>query len=581
MKTNTHTYIGIRITIVTILFLSIFPIRIFIYPSMFIHFLFCIFSCIGGTAITIVAFRNNSIIPASGITVLSISWLTFISIYSLIVSGDLYKTGYLSCSLLYIISIHILIKQQIITKKLLLTTFGIIGVTEGIVCFLQHFSIIDPVNRLFPITGTFNNPNITALAITTSLPFFFNQIKMKKREIFNFIISVFIISALFLLKCRTAIIGTGIIIFVFILSEKSIRNYIRKVSKKSLSIIIIGTICLLTVSGYHLYSFKKDSADGRILIWKIASEMIFEKPGGYRYGLFDKNYNIAQEEYFSSKTNTTFEERKNARHVITGYNDYIEQSIEGGIAGGLFITAFYALFILTSIRNKDIPALSIAVSSAVMSVFYTLTYTLPIWTILISYYAMSSEGMNLTGKKENIFRYFAIILIGITSCFWGIFQCRTLYAQVQIKEIVRLSNHEKEKALKIAAEYSPYISTDWTYRRIYARLLTDTGAYDNALEQGKIALQYTEHPSIHFLIAEIYYKTGDKQNAEKHWKKISDMIPSDLRSRSHLLDLYINDNKHAQMKKTASEIIKISTFSKDKKRNMYRLKAMKCLKENP
>nr|DAW99334.1 MAG TPA: hypothetical protein [Bacteriophage sp.] len=98
MKTNTHTYIGIRITIVTILFLSIFPIRIFIYPSMFIHFLFCIFSCIGGTAITIVAFRNNSIIPASGITVLSISWLTFISIYSLIVSGDLYKTGYLSCS---------------------------------------------------------------------------------------------------------------------------------------------------------------------------------------------------------------------------------------------------------------------------------------------------------------------------------------------------------------------------------------------------------------------------------------------------------------------------------------------------
>ena len=60
-------------------------------------------------------------------------------------------------------------------------------------------------------------------------------------------------------------------------------------------------------------------------------------------------------------------------------------------------------------------------------------------------------------------------------------------------------------------------------------------------------------------------------------KKISDMIPSDLRSRSHLLDLYINDNKHAQMKKTASEIIKISTFSKDKKRNIYRLKAMKCL----
>ena len=89
--------------------------------------------------------------------------------------------------------------------------------------------------------------------------------------------------------------------------------------------------------------------------------MIFEEPGGYGYGLFDKNYNIAQEEYFSSKTNTTFEERKNARHVITGYNDYIEQSIEGGIAGGLFITAFYALFILTSIRNKDIPALSIAV----------------------------------------------------------------------------------------------------------------------------------------------------------------------------------------------------------------------------
>lgn len=581
MERNKYIHIGIRTTIVTALFLSVFPIRIFIYPSMFIHFLLCIFSCIGGISITIMAFRNNSTFPTSPITILSILWLTFISIYSLIVPGDLYKTGYLSCSLLYILFIHTLIRQQIITKGFLLTTFGVIGVTEGITCTLQYFAIIDSASHFFPITGTFNNPNISALAITASLPFFFNQIKMKKRKILNFTISIFLISALFLLKCRTAIIGAGIIITVFMLSGKNIHNHILKSSKKSLSIIIIGTICLLTVSGYHLYTFKKDSADGRILIWKIATEMIFEKPGGYGYGLFDKNYNIAQEEYFSSTEISTFEEKKNARHIITGYNNYIEQSIEGGITGGLFMLSFYALFILTALRNKDIPALSIAISSAVMSVFYSLTYTLPIWSILISYYAMTPERMSLAGKKENAFRYFAIVLIGITSCFWGIFQCRAFYAQAQIKEIVRLSNHEKEKALKIAAEYSPYISTDWTYRRIYARLLTDTGAYDNALEQGKIALRYTEHPSIHFLIAEIHYKTGDKQNAEKHWKKISDMIPSDLRSRSCLLDLYINDDKQAQMKKTASEIIVISTFSKDKKRNIYRLKAMKCLKENP
>ncbi len=70
-------------------------------------------------------------------------------------------------------------------------------------------------------------------------------------------------------------------------------------------ILILG----IAVSGwlvmYYSYKTKQASADGRILIWKVSAGLLAGKPfGGYGYGLFEREYNLAQgQKYFEQVRN--------------------------------------------------------------------------------------------------------------------------------------------------------------------------------------------------------------------------------------------------------------------------------------
>lgn len=172
MKTRTVINTGIYILISALLLLSLFPVKIFTYPSMFIHFVFCTFSCTGGVIIAIAAFLKKEIIPVNRFFFLPIAWLVFITLHAFVIPGELYKTEYLSCTLLYPIIMGVLIKHRIIQKEFVISAFGIIGIIEGVACTLQYFGVIHPTGAFFSITGTFSNPNISALMIVASLPTF-------------------------------------------------------------------------------------------------------------------------------------------------------------------------------------------------------------------------------------------------------------------------------------------------------------------------------------------------------------------------------------------------------------------------
>lgn len=73
--------------------------------------------------------------------------------------------------------------------------------------------------------------------------------------------------------------------------------------------------------------------------------MIAENPfKGYGYGLFERNYNLKQASYFANQTSSNTE-RRNASFVAMAYNDYLEQTIEGGILGLLFYSDITKVFV--------------------------------------------------------------------------------------------------------------------------------------------------------------------------------------------------------------------------------------------
>ncbi|NJM80786.1 MAG: O-antigen ligase family protein [Flavobacterium sp.] len=164
-------------------------------------------------------------------------------------------------------------------------------------CVLQYLKIIESKNIYFQVTGTWVNPNVSAIFLALTGPVFFILLKYNYKKI-TLTCFGFIIIALVLLKCRTAYIGISISAIVYFGLQNNYIQWLRN-NKNKISIKIISTLILLIVVtlGITLYKGKKASADGRKFVWKTSSEMIIKRPFfGYGYGRFEKEYNLFQAE---------------------------------------------------------------------------------------------------------------------------------------------------------------------------------------------------------------------------------------------------------------------------------------------
>jgi O-antigen ligase len=121
-------------------------------------------------------------------------------------------------------------------------------------------------------------------------------------------------------------------------------------------LIVAGTLLSTT-----LYHFKKDSADGRLLLWTVSTKMILEKPlTGFGVDGFKKNYLLYQGEYFKNNPDSPYADL--ADNATSPFNEWLKIGVEQGIIGLLFIVGI----ILTAFRySSNSPPLR-----AIMAAFF-------------------------------------------------------------------------------------------------------------------------------------------------------------------------------------------------------------------
>ena len=79
--------------------------------------------------------------------------------------------------------------------------------------------------------------------------------------------------------------------------KKRIRSFTRPV--QALSMLV--TLLVVLVIGFGLYTIKKGSADGRVLIWRVTSQLIKQKPiMGHGSGAFAALYMNEQANWFEA-----------------------------------------------------------------------------------------------------------------------------------------------------------------------------------------------------------------------------------------------------------------------------------------
>lgn len=96
-------------------------------------------------------------------------------------------------------------------------------------------------------------------------------------------------------------------------------------------------VCLavvaLAATGWGMFHLKEDSANGRLFMWKIASQAIGEKPwAGYDNEGFAAAYAEAQERYFATGAGTE-EEVYVAGTPDNAFNEYLTMGVKHGVPG--------------------------------------------------------------------------------------------------------------------------------------------------------------------------------------------------------------------------------------------------------
>ena len=212
-------------------------------------------------------------------------------------------------------------------KKLLFVLFSCLVLLLSLWGLGQLTGITRFYNGSF-ITGPFDNPAGISASLVVLLPFLLYGCGYLKRKyrLFAIITACLVVTLIVMSKARTAVLATAIILIFFLIRLLKERNI--KLFPIHYTAMSVGCLLLFTV----LFFMKKDSANGRLLIWQCTGQLISRNPVlGYGGNGFTANYMDEQASYFSKHPDSKYTMlADNIRHP---FNEFLKWTVNYGIVG--------------------------------------------------------------------------------------------------------------------------------------------------------------------------------------------------------------------------------------------------------
>lgn len=162
--------------------------------------------------------------------------------------------------------------------------------------------------------------------------------------------------------------------------------------------LVSSIVFVLFLNGYGLYYFKKASADGRLLIWKVSAQMIKDQPiFGHGADKFTADYMNYQAAYFAP--NPDVPAAIHADNITYAYNEFLKLTVEYGLIGVLLAVALlWSLFFLKTDnetnKSSSIPLLAARGGLLSIIVFAQFSYPsdiLPIRMLFVLFVAIMAN----------------------------------------------------------------------------------------------------------------------------------------------------------------------------------------------
>ncbi|MBN1118636.1 MAG: O-antigen ligase family protein [Bacteroidales bacterium] len=452
------------------------------------------------------------------------------------------------------------INKEYIIPSFLILLFLLTGFIQAVYGLLQLYGILPSLNSDFKITGSFLNPapyafylsSILPIALTITLFSIKNEKYSKAIKYIGLSTLLCILLILPATLCRAAWLGAlsgGFVVFYYRFNIFREAKKMLNTTTKIFAAIVITTI-LFGTCVFYLYHFKSTSANGRMLIWKITTQKIKEKPFvGVGLSRFEAEYNNWQAEWFSFG-NGSDNEKMLAGNVKFAYNEFLEILSETGLIGLVVFLILISIICKEGlyIRKTEIPnrisigTFSLIVTLITCSLFSYPLFSLPTMLMFIIGLAIFSTIVNFTEYNLRIglpLKY----AIAISMVLVTFISLKTKFEEC--------ANYKKWNYALFYFYNTQYNLANDMFSKLYLSLINNGDfllQYGKSLEmekkysQSARILESTKNiysdPYLYITLGDCYNANKEFEKAEQMYLTASNMIPNKIYAKYKLARLY-------------------------------------------
>lgn len=431
-----------------------------------------------------------------------------------------------------------------------------------------------PTNNYFKLIGSFGNPDALAGYLASIMPFALgmyllippNNAELEYVRTMGLITFCGILLALPATMIRGAWLGAGVGSLLVVGVKYDITRRLRPLLSTRIK-RIAATIMLLTcVAGMTcgLYSMKRDSADGRLLIWKITLNIIKDHPlWGIGFDRFAVEYGHYQAAYFASGEGTPREEYL-AGNVHHAHNEVLQLIAELGLIGGI-------LLIGIGVLTLRLPAQEVACSTAAQASlaalfvaalfsfsFHILPQGLNAMALLAIISACCPKSVFVPVMEQSSFRAMSVV-----SCSaLALTLASKTYLDVSGLRIWQDGFHKFVHgdfvgALERYASLEHSLAHHGKFWFMYAGALVKMGDWENALRVLKISERRFTDPNLWLLYGFCFESTREPLGAELNYRYADHIVPSRLLPKYYLARLFAKHQRLEDARKMACRVLQM------------------------
>ncbi len=342
-------------------------------------------------------------------------------------------------------------------------------------------------------------------------------------------------------------------------------------------VIVVFTIGVV----YSLYHYKKDSADGRILIWKTTLEMISNKPiFGHGINTFQSNYMLYQESYFKENKDNPYQYLASDNNYA--FNEFLRIGSEQGLIGVLMVSILgYFIKKKGDQINRDyldLISLSGLILILVFGLFSYPNEILPIKIIFIFFIAILSKSSKVFFEIprisfqevnnqfiRNVKRTVFLILVFIAVLFsWKITNNTFKIYKDWNFALLEMKKGSYNEYIVFSEKKYQKLKSNGYFLGFYGKSLLNEQKYNKAINIFEQAILLIPSSKIYIDIGKCYKNIGNYNEAEVYWIKAANMVPAQFYPEYLIAKMYFENGQKGEAKKIASDLIsnkKIKVYS--------------------